>query len=97
MLVAARGSPLPPATSSPPLPSHLPCLSQGAHQRFYRQLLMAGKVDELMLIALSALDQGQCVVIGLQVGAHVLLLLSGWTQCAGSVDRGAVRGDRAAV
>ncbi|PSC70731.1 strawberry notch [Micractinium conductrix] len=38
----------------------------GAHQRFYRQLLMAGKVDELMLIALSALDQGQCVVIGLQ-------------------------------
>lgn len=40
------------------------CL-QGAHQRYWRQLVMAGKVDELVAIAQQALAAGQCVVIGL--------------------------------
>ena len=53
---------VPPALSSAPHPP-----PQGAHQRFFRQLVMGGKVDALVEMAQAALDAGQCVVIGLCV------------------------------
>ncbi|KAL9182095.1 hypothetical protein ACHAXT_012438 [Thalassiosira profunda] len=37
-----------------------------AHQRFFRSLCMAAKVDKAIEIAKKALDDGNCVVIGLQ-------------------------------
>ena len=38
----------------------------GAHQRFFKSMLMAGKVPEITKIAKEALLSGMCVVIGLQ-------------------------------
>ena len=38
----------------------------GAHQRFYRSMLMATKVPECAQIALEAVSEGKSVVIGLQ-------------------------------
>ncbi|KAI7841339.1 hypothetical protein COHA_004957 [Chlorella ohadii] len=38
----------------------------GAHQRYFRQQVMAGKVNELVAVAKQALQDGHCVVIGLQ-------------------------------
>jgi hypothetical protein len=38
----------------------------GAHQRFFGQLLMAAKVDETVRLTQEAVDEGKCVVIGLQ-------------------------------
>tara|TARA_A100001015_G_scaffold166044_1_gene184564 strand:+ start:2171 stop:3766 length:1596 start_codon:yes stop_codon:yes gene_type:complete len=38
----------------------------GAHQRFFRGLLMALKSERLISLAKEALSQGNCVVIGLQ-------------------------------
>ena len=37
-----------------------------ANQRFFRQMLMAGKVKRCSILAKQAIDDGQCVVIGLQ-------------------------------
>jgi hypothetical protein len=54
--------PLSRASCPAPLPPHL---RQGAHQRFFRQLVMGGKVDALVDMAQAALDAGQCVIIGL--------------------------------
>ena len=38
----------------------------GAHQRFFRSLCIAAKVDKAIDIAKKALDDGNCVLIGLQ-------------------------------
>lgn len=38
----------------------------GGHQRFFRSLITSFKVPELVRIAREALDDGKCVVIGLQ-------------------------------
>ena len=38
----------------------------GAHQRFFKSMLMAGKVPEITDLALESLKNGMCVVIGLQ-------------------------------
>ena len=38
----------------------------GAHQRFFKSMLMAGKVPEITRMAKEALLSGMCVVIGLQ-------------------------------
>ncbi|GLC46902.1 hypothetical protein PLESTB_001282200 [Pleodorina starrii] len=38
----------------------------GAHQRFYRQMLIASKVRRCAELAQDALERGMCVVIGLQ-------------------------------
>ena len=37
-----------------------------AHLRFFRQLCTAAKVDEVSKLARKVLDEGKCVVIGLQ-------------------------------
>ena len=38
----------------------------GNHQRFFGQMLMAAKVDKTVSMAQQAVDEGKCVVIGLQ-------------------------------
>ena len=38
----------------------------GCHQRFFRQMCMAVKVPEVVRVALEALADNKCVVIGLQ-------------------------------
>jgi len=38
-----------------------------AHQRFFGQMLMAAKVDETVRMAQEAVEDGKCVVIGIQV------------------------------
>ena len=38
----------------------------GAHQRFFKSMLMAGKVSSITDMAQKALEDGMCVVIGLQ-------------------------------
>jgi hypothetical protein len=38
----------------------------GQHQRFFRDLCVAGKVDEALKQTRQALHEGKCVVIGLQ-------------------------------
>lgn len=38
----------------------------GSHQRFFRYLCMAAKIDRAVAIAKDAVEAGQCVVIGLQ-------------------------------
>ena len=51
---------------------HAYCRSQhnellaGAHLRFFRQLCTSAKVAEVARLALEALKEGHCVVIGLQ-------------------------------
>jgi hypothetical protein len=37
-----------------------------SHQRFFGQMLMAAKVEETVRIAHEAIDEGKCVVIGIQ-------------------------------
>lgn len=37
-----------------------------AHQRFFKYLCISAKVDTVVKIALQAIEQGKCVVIGLQ-------------------------------
>jgi len=37
-----------------------------AHQRFYRSMLMAAKVESVAQLSKEALNDGMCVVIGLQ-------------------------------
>lgn len=37
-----------------------------AHLRFFRQLCTAAKVDKVSQLAKGILDEGKCVVIGLQ-------------------------------
>ena len=41
-------------------------LCAGAHLRFFRQLCTSAKVHEVARLALEALKEGHCVVIGLQ-------------------------------
>jgi hypothetical protein len=41
----------------------------GAHQRFFRQMLLGGKVKRCSVLALKAQEDNMAVVIGLQVGA----------------------------
>ena len=60
----AHACPHPPPLPRPLLP--LRPRAQGAHQRCFRQLLMAGKVEELVSTARTALADGHCVVVGLQ-------------------------------
>lgn len=38
----------------------------GAHQRFFKSMLMAGKVPQITALAQDSLKSGMCVVIGLQ-------------------------------
>ena len=38
----------------------------GSHQRFFGQMLMAAKVDKTVSMAQQAVDDGKCVVIGIQ-------------------------------
>lgn len=52
-----------------------------AHLRFFRQLCTAAKVDKVSMLAREVLDQGKCVVIGLQ-STGKLLLCSVWHQFA---------------
>ena len=41
-------------------------LMMGAHQRFFGQMLMAAKVEETVRISQEAVEEGKCVVIGIQ-------------------------------
>lgn len=38
----------------------------GSHQRFFRQMCMAAKVESCAELALEAVDHDMCAVIGLQ-------------------------------
>ena len=53
-----------------------------AHLRFFRQLCTAAKVDKVSMLAREVLDQGKCVVIGLQSTGKLLLCSSVWHQSA---------------
>ena len=48
-------------------PHHLKGQFWGSHQRFFRSLCIASKVDKAVELAKKAVEDGQCCVIGLQV------------------------------
>ena len=49
-----------------------------AHQRFFRQLCVAAKVPAVVRIASAAVQEGKCVVIGLQSTGEAALERAGW-------------------
>lgn len=50
------------------------------HQRFFRQMLMAAKVQRCAQLALDRIRQGFCVVIGLQSTGALALLVATLSQ-----------------
>lgn len=54
-------------------PGHLKGLFWGAHQRFFRSLCIASKVDKAIEFAKEAIEDGHCCVIGLQTTGEVSL------------------------